>query len=149
MFWWLMLELLSLLWTCPEVGAEPGEMKGGQNTPDVHRFYTLCPPPRFLVSLKALNQQQRLKPRALSAPLASAWAIKTRLFLVRRDQISSLIFQLSLCWSGWRMRNLPCALQSWEIFPWTMAGGVAALLKAERPLLLHITPLHKNSGFCQ
>lgn len=25
-----------------------------------------------------------------------------------------------------------------------MAGGVAALLKAERTLLLHITPLHKN-----
>lgn len=86
----------------PRGGAEPGEMKGGQNTPDVHRFCTLCPPPRFLVSLKALNQQQQMNPRALSAPLASAWAIKPRLFLVRRDQIS-LIFQLSLCWSRWRM----------------------------------------------
>lgn len=75
-----------------------------------HTELSSCPrvlpsvlPPRFLVSLEALNQQQRMDPRALPAPLASAWAIKPRLFLVRRDQVSSLIFQLSLGWSRWGM----------------------------------------------
>ena len=48
-----------------------GEMKGGHNRPDVHVFYSLCPPPRLVVSLKAVNQQQKMYHRALSASLAS------------------------------------------------------------------------------
>lgn len=95
---------LSLLWTCPEEGAELGGWRVGRahRTHQVSSCFTLCVLPQ-VVSLKALKQQQGMDPRALPAPLAPAWAIKPRLFLVRRDQVSSLMFQLSLCWSRWRM----------------------------------------------
>lgn len=52
-------------------GLSMGEMKGGQTGPDVHVFYGLCPSPQLVVSLKAVNQQQRMYRRALSASLAS------------------------------------------------------------------------------
>lgn len=50
---------------CPECGLwrwglSMGETRDGQSRPDVHMFYSLCPPPRLVVSLKAVNQQQRM-----------------------------------------------------------------------------------------
>lgn len=108
--------------------------------------FTLCVLPLGSCFLESPEPAAEDESQSFACSSGPCLGYKTH--IVSGEKGSELLINISARPLLEQMENVKFVLCSAELGVSPLPGGVAALLKAERTLLLHTSPPHKNSGFC-